>query len=200
MNTVVFMEWFNKLLDSLDRPSLIVLDNASYHNAIAEGTKSPVMKDRKAVMVAWLQEKQIPFTGNMTKPELYEIIKQKKPAKVYETDIRAANAGHVVLRTPPRQCELNAIELVWAKVKWPEKNTGMKMKEVMTLTREALVHVTQDDWANVVRHTVQVEDSHWETDGLQDEIHPFIINIASDDESSDEESSDESDNDHDAHI
>ena len=114
---------------------------------------------------------------------------------MYETDIRAANAGHCVLRTPPRQCELNAIELIWAQVKGEvgRKNTGMKLKEVMGLTRTAIANVTRDDWANVVRHTIEVEDNHWRTDGLRDAIHPFVINIESDSDTSDDDSSVDSD-------
>jgi transposase len=33
MNSVVFLEWFeNQLMTALKNPSLVVLDNASYHN------------------------------------------------------------------------------------------------------------------------------------------------------------------------
>jgi hypothetical protein len=33
MNSVVFLEWFeNQLMPALKNPSLVVLDNASYHN------------------------------------------------------------------------------------------------------------------------------------------------------------------------
>ena len=47
MNTTIFMEWFDKLLLRLDRPSVIVIDNASYHNAITEESKSPTMAHKK---------------------------------------------------------------------------------------------------------------------------------------------------------
>jgi transposase len=34
MNSFVFLEWFeNQLMPALKNPSLVVLDNASYHNA-----------------------------------------------------------------------------------------------------------------------------------------------------------------------
>jgi transposase len=33
MNSVVFLEWFeNQLMPAMNNPSLVVLDNASYHN------------------------------------------------------------------------------------------------------------------------------------------------------------------------
>jgi hypothetical protein len=42
MNCVVFLEWFeNKLMPALKNPSLVVLDNASYHNIKTEDTVCP---------------------------------------------------------------------------------------------------------------------------------------------------------------
>jgi hypothetical protein len=39
MNSVVFLEWFeNQLMPALKNPSLVVLDNASYHNVKTEDT------------------------------------------------------------------------------------------------------------------------------------------------------------------
>jgi hypothetical protein len=41
MNSVVFLEWFeNPLMPALKNPSLVVLDNASYHNVKTEVTVS----------------------------------------------------------------------------------------------------------------------------------------------------------------
>jgi transposase len=34
MNHAYFEEWFNKLLESLNESSVIILDNASYHSRI----------------------------------------------------------------------------------------------------------------------------------------------------------------------
>jgi hypothetical protein len=42
MNSVVFLEWFeNQLMAALKNPSLVVLDNASYHNVKSEDTVCP---------------------------------------------------------------------------------------------------------------------------------------------------------------
>ena len=39
MNSIVFLEWFEKkLMPALKNPSLVVLDNASYHNVKTEET------------------------------------------------------------------------------------------------------------------------------------------------------------------
>jgi transposase len=49
MNSVVFLEWFeNPLMPALKNPSLVVLDNASYHNAKTEifGSSDPSFGSR----------------------------------------------------------------------------------------------------------------------------------------------------------
>ncbi|KAK3107814.1 hypothetical protein FSP39_022797 [Pinctada imbricata] len=115
MNSEVFLDWFeNQLLPALKAPSVIVLDNASYHNTKTEQTTTPNMNNRKAVMQEWLQQHHITFAQSDTKPVLYEKIKRHKPKIVYQTDELAHQNGHVVLRTPVRHCELNPIELIWA--------------------------------------------------------------------------------------
>ena len=201
MCTKVFLEWFRRLLDVLDRPSVIVVDNASYHNAVTDESKSPTMKDRKAVMQRWLSSHNIAFEARMTKVELYQVIKDNKPPVIYQTDVMAHAAGHMVLRTPPRQCQLNAIELIWARVKCQvaKQNTSMKLKDVKELTHAAIAQVSQADWHKVVQHTIKVEQNHWEIDGLTELIEPVIIQMDSDDSDDDSDSDNENGDDSDAH-
>ena len=48
MNSVVFLEWFkNQLMPALKNPSLVVLDNVSYHNVKTEDTVCPNFKSEK---------------------------------------------------------------------------------------------------------------------------------------------------------
>ena len=149
MNSTLFLEWFDRLLKALDRPSLIVLDNASYHNARTPETRAPNMSAKKAVIRQWLTDRKVRHQPEQTKAELYQLLKSHKPPIVYQTDVMAAEMGHVTLRTPPRQCQLNAIELVWAQVKHVAvKNASMKIKDVVELTKQALLEVTQEKWHN----------------------------------------------------
>ena len=51
MNSVVFLEWFeNQLMSALKNPSLVVLDNASYHNVKTEDTVCPNFSQKKTVL------------------------------------------------------------------------------------------------------------------------------------------------------
>ena len=148
----------------------------------------------KGVMAEWLSKKNIPFTNAMLKPELYELIKRNKPQKVHQTDVIAEELGHLVLRTPPRQCELNAIELIWALVKKAvaARNTG-KIKEVMQLTKQVLSEVTKEQWETVIRHTIDMENGYWKADGLTEEVEPIIVHIGSDESDDSDCESDDSD-------
>jgi hypothetical protein len=48
MHNVVFLEWFeNQLMPAMNNPSLVVLDNASYHNVKIEDTVFPNFSQKK---------------------------------------------------------------------------------------------------------------------------------------------------------
>ena len=87
INSVVFLEWFeNQLMPALKNPSLVVLDNASYHNVKTEDTVCQNFSEKKAVLQNYLTQHNIPFSATDTKKVLYEKIKQKKTPVVYKTD------------------------------------------------------------------------------------------------------------------
>jgi hypothetical protein len=51
INSVVFLEWFeNQLMPALKNPSLVVLDNASYHNVKTEDTVCQNFSEKKVVL------------------------------------------------------------------------------------------------------------------------------------------------------
>jgi hypothetical protein len=78
MNGPIFLNWFeNQLMPALKSPSVIVLDNASYHNIKTEETVVPNFNQRKAVLQDYLSKHNIPFQPLETKKQLYEKIKFK---------------------------------------------------------------------------------------------------------------------------
>ena len=79
---------------SLKNPSLVVLDNASYHNVKTEDTVWPNFSQKKAVLQNYLTQHNFPFPATDTKKVLYEKIKQKKTPVVYKTDKIANLHGH----------------------------------------------------------------------------------------------------------
>ena len=118
MNTEIFEKWFEEsLLPALDRPSLIVMDNASYHSRRLN--KMPTSKDTKIVIINWLNSNNIEFPKISTKIDLLKIVKlhSEKFPKIYSMDQMAELHGHRVLRLPPYHSELNPIELIWVQIK-----------------------------------------------------------------------------------
>jgi transposase len=69
-------------------------------------------------MIDWLSARGIPFSDRMCKPELYYLIKLRKPRfKPFKIGALLAEHGHTVFRFPPYHPNLNPIELIWASVK-----------------------------------------------------------------------------------
>lgn len=113
-----FVQWFkDKLLPNLSGPSLIILDNASYHKTKANTVPKP-SKMRKMEIIGKLKELGVPIAEDVSAVEARFALRQYiydniKP----EISYIAEDHGHKIIWTPPYYCELQPIELVWAEVK-----------------------------------------------------------------------------------
>lgn len=187
MNGQIFRHWMeNDLLPILDRPSCLVMDNASYHNAVSEGDKVPTASNTKDQIRTWLANEHVSFDETHLKPELLQLVKKTNKTKVYHIDKMIADYGHTAMRLPAYHAHLNPIELVWAKVKGhvAEQNRTFKMHDVEVLTRESLASIDIQFWKTCVEHVLREEDEYWQRDGLQFVQPVTIINLV---ESSDSE-------------
>lgn len=101
MNFVNFQKWLeNQLIPNLPPASVLVLDNASYHNV--KLNKDPTSGTLKMDMIKWLVDRNISHDPTLTKSEIYEIIKQyKSKYQKYAVDSIMSRHGHRVLRLPP---------------------------------------------------------------------------------------------------
>jgi hypothetical protein len=84
MNGEVFKQWFIQLLNNLEEPSVIVIDNAPYHSTLKESY--PKSNWRKADVQQWLMGKNVEFFPLETLPELRQKVKYLMPR---EKKIRA---------------------------------------------------------------------------------------------------------------
>lgn len=196
MNHQCFRKWFEyQLLPNIDERSLIIMDNASYHSRILN--KAPRSSNRKSDIIHWLTLNNIRHDPSLTKSKLLEICKENKTRERYEIDELAAAQGHEILRLPPYHCELNPIELIWAKVKTQVKkqnsNENQTVKRVESLIKNAIETVTASDWQKCIEHTKKLEDDYRKKDvGRKYLIENLVIRLdGSDDDSSDEISNDE---------
>lgn len=180
MNGHIFREWIEEtVIPSLDRPSCLVMDNASYHNAVAQEDKVPSSSSKKDEIKLWLTKEQIPFNEMYLKPELLSLVKQTQKEKIFHIDKLILQKGHTCLRLPPYHSHLNPIELVWAKVKGQVAvdNKTFKLKDVKQLTNAALSNVDKEYWIKCEEHVLQQEEQYWKNDGLSFFQPRLVINL-----------------------
>jgi len=187
MNHANYMKWLQeKLLPNLESKSVIVVDSASYHNVHLN--RHPTSNARKGEMLFWLDERGIRYSSDMTKAELYDLIKMHKPQ--YETfaiDHLLADHGHTVLRLPPYHPDLNPIEQIWGIVKTriAAKNVTFKLRDVQQLAEQNFVAVTMEEWAAVCRHAKTMEEDYMSREHEMDSVMERITVNADDDDHDD---------------
>ncbi|XP_060881585.1 uncharacterized protein LOC132953053 [Metopolophium dirhodum] len=194
MNSDVFKSWFTQMLNNLEEPSVVIMDNASYHSTLIDNY--PKSNTKKADVQDWLTKKNIKFSPLETLAELKMRVKTLIPTeKKYELDQLALDMGHKVVRLPPYHYQYNPIELIWAQVKGQvaKNNTTFKMCDIERLTHEALDSVTQQDWEKCVRHAEELQDKDNEKEIMRDTmLEPIIMTLLPDD--SDWDDSDDEEN------
>ena len=117
MNWGLFKKWFTeKLLPNIPKKSLIIMDNAPYHNILSEHSP-PAPQSSKKKIREWPEQNKIYYRKDCLKPELVEVLKKLIPEPIYAIDELAAAYGHKVLRTPSYHPELQPIETCWGVVK-----------------------------------------------------------------------------------
>ena len=172
MNWDNFSKWFEtQLLPNIPENSIIILDNAKYHNVFAEGT-FPVSTTRKAALCDWLEKNNIPWTTDMLKPELYDLCKRLAPTPEYKLDKIAEATGHSILRTPQYHPELQPIETCWGVVKnYMADHCDFTMKNFREQLPAAFTKVTMRTCKSLIAKVVKQEEKYWiEDTKLYEEI------------------------------
>ena len=177
MNGDIFFKWVKeKLTPHLPPKSVLIIDNAPYHNLQVD--KCHIQASRKADIQAWLTRQQIPFGATLLKAELLRICKQHKPTPSFLLDNILKEYEHDCLRLPAYHADLNSIELIWATMKGyiARRNVSFKMTDVIQLSHDAIAAVTEDDWVSRCRHMEEVERKYWDADiAVEAEMEKIII-------------------------
>ena len=165
MNYELFAKWFEqKLLANLSEPSLIILDNASYHNVLSENS-APTESCTKERIRYWLAKNHIPVPEDCLKAELVELLTKIAPAPTYAIDEIAEKKGHQLLRTPPYHPELQPIETCWAVVKNAvARNCDFTMANLRVQIEQAFEGVSEKTCRGLVQKIREVEDAFWQED------------------------------------
>ncbi len=171
MNETLFTKWFkNMLLPNIPANSLIIMDNASYHNVLS-ASSAPTATCKKEKIRSWLeQEQNIPLRKDCLKVELIEILNKFSPSPTYRLDEIAAEHGHKILRTPPYHPELQPIETCWGVVKNQIARTcDFTMENLIVQLKDAFDSVTAKTCTGLIKKMRDVEDKFWHEDVLLDD-------------------------------
>jgi transposase len=165
MNWENFSRWFSdQLLPNIPSHSLIILDNAPYHNVVVEDA-FPTPKSRKEQLSAWLTKNGIPWTPDMLKPELYDLYKKCAPAPAYRLDQLAEASGHRLLRTPQYHPELQPIETCWGIVKnYMADQCDFTTQNFHKQLPIALSKVKPSTCRKLIAKVVEQEEKYWAED------------------------------------
>jgi len=149
------------LLPNIPKNSLIVMDNASYHNILSEHSP-PTPQSAKKKIKEWLEQNKVYCRDDCLKAELVEVLKKIAPEPIYAIDEIAATHGHKVLRTPPYHPELQPIETCWGVVKnHVARNCDFTMKNLANQLDSGFDKVTTKTCKAIISRVRKIEDDFW---------------------------------------
>lgn len=169
MNEDIFRKWFvEKLLPNIPNNSIIIMDNASYHNTLAE-CSAPISTSSKEKIRKWLENNKIHCKDDCLKVELVEILKKIAPEPTYAIDVIAQECGHEIVRTPPYHPELQPIEICWGILKNEvARNCDFTIDNLILQLNNSFEKVTAKTCKKIIKKIRTVEDVFWESDEKMD--------------------------------
>jgi transposase len=172
MNWDNFSKWFKgQLLPNIAPKSVIILDNARYHNVYSDSF-FPNKSSSKEQLRRWLTRNSHPWREDMLKSELMELCTRFAPVPEYQLDILAAEHKMSILRTPPYHPELQPIETCWAVVKnYMADNCDFTMKGLRERLPKGFAKVTSRTCQKIITEVVEQEDNYWTEDEKLDEVY-----------------------------
>lgn len=172
MNWNNFSKWFtDQLLPNIPPHSIIIMDNAKYHNVLAEGT-FPTSHSLKYELRNWLTENHYEWGEDMLKPELFALCKKLAPPLQFQLDQIAESQGHSILRTPAYHPELQPIETCWAIVKnYMADNCDFTIDGFREHLPTAFTKVTGQTCKKLIAKVVKQEEKFWIEDDQLDELN-----------------------------
>ena len=165
MNWELFKKWFvEMLLPNIPQNSIIIMDNASYHNRLSESSP-PTFLSAKSKIIEWLDDNKITHKKDLLKAELVEILNKKAPSPIFEIDEVAEKHGHKILRTPPYHPELQPIEICWGVVKnHVARNCDFSMNNLTEQLDAGFRKVTKSTCVKIIKKIRKVENKFWKDD------------------------------------
>ena len=171
MNWANFSTWFTQvLMPNLPPRSLIMMDNAGYHNTLA-ADRFPKPDTTVDQLRRWLTHNGHPWREDMLRSELMTQCQKYAALPEFRLDQLAAAAGHKILRTPQYHCDLQPIESCWAVVKnYMADNCDFTMAGLRSNLPQAFAKVTPETCQKVIAKVRKKEDQYWNEDAELDDV------------------------------
>jgi transposase len=171
-----FTRWFTEqLLPNIPDESVIIMDNASYHNMYLDDGV-PSLNSKKLLMREWLDSKNIPYEEGHLRPKLVDLINEHRPPRIFKldhmlkNDLRFKDRNITILRTPQYHPELQPIEKCWAVLKQHmAMHCDFTMKGLKENLENAWVKVTKKTMNGIMKKISHWEEYHYLQDGLLDD-------------------------------
>lgn len=158
MNWENFSKWFTtQLLENIPSSSIIILDNAKYHN-VFDNESFPNKNCTKEQLRSWLTQNNYPWRDDLLKSELLDLCNRFAPQPQFRLDQLAGKRDFKILRTPPYHPELQPIETCWAIVKdYMAKHCDFTMAGLFNKLPKAFAKVTAYTCENIINEVVKEE-------------------------------------------
>jgi transposase len=177
MNESTFKKWFcEQLLPNIPDNSVVIMDNASYHNMYSEDGVPP-LNSRKTVLQKWLQHNGVKYDELCLRPQLIELIREHRPKRKFLLDDMLCNDPEYkhrnieILRTPQYHPELQPIEKCWAVMKqYIGKNCDFTKKGLLDNIQNSWAKVTMKTMRGIMEKVQYWEDYHFQQDDLLDDV------------------------------
>lgn len=173
------------LIPNLKPNSIVVVDGGlPFHNRVSNAP--PHSSSRKKEMMEYLTARNVPYSADMYKPQLYQLVLLNKDKHCeYKTDALLKEQGHTVLRLPPHHPDLNPIKNVLCAVKnYVGKDLCLNVESVMKIVKEKVLSLNSSDWKHANRMSEAEENNLRAVDKVIDEISDRTCR--NDDEESDD--------------
>lgn len=187
-NSHNFLAWFRQnLMPNLNRPSLIIMDNAAYHKTLPENTPKPY-RMKKEEVIETLNRFGIQHEPEISGIEAKILLKSWITCNIKPAVTTIAEEhGHKVVFTPPYHSDLQPIELYWAFIKGNvgrQYTAGTSLKDVVDRLRQEFINTESETGSNLIQKMMLSVDKT---------ILKFIVDLESEEKnSSDTETESES--------
>lgn len=177
MDEVNFTKWFTtQLLPNIADNSVIIMDNAPYHNMFLEDNVPP-LTGKKVALQKWLTDNNISFDETFLRVQLIDLMNQHRPKRLFKLDHMLQHEPMYkdrnieILRTPQYHPELQPIEKCWGVIKqYMSQHCDFTLAGLRKNLEIAWTKVDSETMEGIMDKVAYWENRHFEQDSLLDAI------------------------------